>query len=185
MGEGRKCTYATVALVAGLAIVEGGWTGLSKVDIKITSRVSPSFRLALDRSMVQRDSKYLVSLGICKFPPNLPYYVIILIIPSSELNCNEAGDFISTTTLILSDGIIIFFRALKRGMLVVKYHRTARPVLWSFSVLLRDITRRPVTFEALRSVGKGYATKVRPVAPLALQNSLWYPQALLNLCGVD
>lgn len=68
MGEGRKCTYATVALVAGLAIVEGGWTGLSKVDTKITSRVSPSFRLALDRSMVQRDSKYLVSLGICKFP---------------------------------------------------------------------------------------------------------------------
>lgn len=68
-------------------------------------------------------------------------------------------------------------------MLVVKYHRTARPVLWSFSALSRDITRRPVTFEALRSVGKGYATKVRPVAPLALQNNPWYPRGLLY-CGV-
>ncbi|MCJ1346074.1 2-oxoglutarate dehydrogenase complex E2 component, partial [Peltigera leucophlebia] len=58
-------------------------------------------------------------------------------------------------------------------MLVVKRCRTARPVLWSFPALSRDITRRPVALEALRSVGKGYATKVRPVAPLALQNCLW------------
>ena len=47
-------------------------------------------------------------------------------------------------------------------------------------MLSRNFTGRSATFEALRSVGKGYATKVRPVAPLALQNSLRYPHALSN-----
>lgn len=57
-----------------------------------------------------------------------------------------------------------------------------RNVLWSYSVLSRNLTGRPVTFEALRSFRKGYSTKVRPAAPLALQNSLRYPHALSN-CG--
>ena len=50
--RGQNCTYATVALVAEVAI----GTGLSKVDIKHTSRFPLSLRLAPDRSMVPMDS---------------------------------------------------------------------------------------------------------------------------------
>lgn len=55
-------------------------------------------------------------------------------------------------------------------------------MLWSYSVLSRNFTERSVTFEALRSARKGYATEVRPVTLLALQNSLRYSHARLN-CG--
>lgn len=68
MGRRQNCTYATVALVAELAI----GTGLSKVDRKHRIRASLSFELAPQWINDSKNAKYLVD------SPNLtlPYVII-------------------------------------------------------------------------------------------------------------
>lgn len=70
MGRGQNCTYATVALVAGLAI----GTGLSKVDIKNKIRASLSFKLAPHwiNGSNERQINILSPLVDFGNPPNLP-----------------------------------------------------------------------------------------------------------------